>query len=253
MPEPRPDVHPAAAVGFQRAAAVYERSRPGFPEAAIRLLVRELDLREGRTLLELAAGTGKLTRLLAPTGARILAVEPVAAMRGHLDGIAGVAAVDAVAESIPLPDRSVDAAVGAQAFHWFDNGRVIQELDRLLSPGGAVGLVWNVRDESVQWVAGLTELMAPYRGDTPSHRSMRWRAAWDVTDRFEPLRLTTFAYAHPVTVEGVVDRVLSVSFMATLPSEERVAAADRVRALVPDDPGLRFPYRTEVWLTRRRA
>jgi SAM-dependent methyltransferase len=252
MPEPRDGVHRSAAVGFQRAAAAYERSRPGFPEAAIGVLQRELDLREGRTLLELAAGTGKLTRLLAPTGARILAVEPVAAMREHLDGIAGVTALDAVAESIPLPDRSVDAAVGAQAFHWFDNERVIRELDRLLPPGGAVGLVWNVRDESVEWVAGLTELMAPYRGDTPSHRSMRWRVAWDATDRFEPLRLTTFVYAHPVTVEGVVDRVLSVSFMAILPTDEQARVAERIRALVPDSTDLAFPYRTAVWLTRRR-
>lgn len=248
----RGGVHPAAAVGFGRAADAYERGRPGFPEAAVTQLISILGLGPGRVLLELGAGTGKLTRCLAPSGARIVAVEPVAAMRERLAGIDGVQAIDALAEAVPLADGSVDAAVGAQAFHWFDNRRVVPELARLLPPDGPVALVWNVRDESVGWVAALTSLLEPYRGDTPSHRSMRWRRAWDDTRAFEPLVLETFPHTHPAGVDGVVDRVLSISFVATLPEDERARVAERVRRLVPLDEGLEFPYRTEVWLTHRR-
>lgn len=248
----RAEVHPAAAVGFEVAAAAYERGRPDFAPAVVDRLIQSLGLGPGRTLLELGAGTGKLTRLLARSGARIMAVEPVAAMRARLSGIPGVEAIDAVAEDVPVNAGAVDAAVGAQAFHWFENERVVSELARMLPPGGPVGLVWNVRDESVPWVAALTQLLEPYRGDTPSHRSMRWREAWDATDRFEPLVLEAFAYRHPTTVDGVVDRVRSISFIATLPTVDQRAIAERVRVLVPDEVGLVFPYRTEIWLTRRR-
>jgi SAM-dependent methyltransferase len=153
-------------------------------------------------------------------------------------------ALDALAEELPVPDGSVDAVVAAQAFHWFDGPRAVAELVRVLPVGAPVALVWNVRDEDEPWVRGLTELIEPYRGDTPSHRSMRWREAFDASTAFTPLES-----------DGVVDRIVSISFVAALPVSERERVAEGVRALVPGDgPGERevvFPYRTDVWTTRR--
>jgi SAM-dependent methyltransferase len=250
-------VHPAAAVGFEQAADAYERGRPDFPVEAVGFVGERLRLAPGRVLLELGAGTGKLTRLLAPTGARIVAVEPVAAMRQALRGaVPAAAALDAVAEDLPLPNGSVDAAVAAQAFHWFDGSRAVTELARVLPAGGPLALVWNVRDEGEAWVRGLTELIEPYRGDTPSHRSMRWREAFDASAAFAPLERASFPYAHRTTADAVVDRIVSISFVAALAADERERVAEGVRRLVPGDgPGVRevvFPYRTDVWTTRRR-
>ena len=248
---PDPRVHPAAASGFARAAEDYERGRPGFPDDAVAFVIDELGLRPGLTLLELGAGTGKLTRLLAPTGVRIVAVEPVTAMRDTLSRIVpGAEIIDAVAEDLPFADGSLDAAVAAQAFHWFDGPRALAELGRVLPRGGRLALVWNVRDESVPWIRGLTDLIEPYRGQTPSHRSLRWKDAFDDTDPFTVPSRTSFPYVHRTTREGTVARVLSISFIAALPEEERRTVAEGVRALAPGD-GVDFAYRTDVWTTRR--
>jgi SAM-dependent methyltransferase len=243
-------VHPSV-LGFERAVADYERGRPGFPDRAVAFLVDRLSLGPGRTLLELGAGTGKLTRLLAPSGARILAVEPLATMRGALShNIPEVEILDAVAEDLPLVDGAVDAAVAAQAFHWFDGERALSELARVLRPRAPIALVWNVRDEAVPWIRELTELIEPHRGDAPSHRSLRWRAAFDASDAFPPPELTSFPYVHETTREGVVARVSSISFIATLAPDERERVAAAVQRLVPADQ-VAFAYRTDVWISRR--
>ncbi len=208
--------------------------------------------KDGRTLLEIGAGTGKLTRLLAPSGARILAVEPLPAMRAALiRAVPDAEVVDAVAEELPLEDRSIDAAVAAQAFHWFDGPRALRELGRVLRPEAPLALVWNVRDESVPWILRITELIEPYRGDTPSHRSGWWATAFETSDSFDRLALHAFPYVHRTTREGTVARVLSISFIAALPDAERRHVAEEVGRIVPDDD-VAFAYRTEIWTTRRR-
>ena len=177
--------------------------------------------------------------------------EEFAAMREALrHNLPDVEVLDAVAEDLPLADGAVDAAVAAQAFHWFDGERALSELARVLRPGAPIALVWNVRDESVPWIRGLTELIEPYRGDTPSHRSLRWRAAFDASDAFPPPELTSFPYVHDTTREGIVARVSSISFIATLAPDERERVAAAVRRLVPADQ-VAFAYRTDVWISRR--
>jgi SAM-dependent methyltransferase len=248
---PDPRVHPSAGAGFARAVADYERGRPDLPDDAVAFLVDELALTGGRTLLELGAGTGKLTRLLVPSGARIVAIEPLAAMREALArNVPGAEIVDAVAEELPLGDGSVDAAVAGHAFHWFDGPRAVAELARVLPSAERLALVWNVRDESVPWIRRITELIEPYRGDTPGHRSLRWQEAFDTSDVFGRLTMTPFPYVHETTREGCVARVLSISFVATLPHDERRRLADEVRRLAPGDD-VSFAYRTEVWTTER--
>src|SRR4051812_14642008 len=135
MTDPLVDIHDTAARGFTAGADAYERSRPDYPAAAVAEIVERLDLRPGRTIVDLGAGTGKLTRLLVPSGARIIAVEPLDAMRAKLAMTAPSAdAIAGTAEAIPLPDGSVDGVTCGQAFHWFDARRAFAELHRVVRP-----------------------------------------------------------------------------------------------------------------------
>jgi SAM-dependent methyltransferase len=182
--------------GIAGAAAAYERGRPGYPEDAVAKLVRVLGVVPGATVLDLAAGTGKLTRQLMATGATLVAVEPVAAMRAQLARLAAGEVLGGTAEAIPLRDGSLDAVTVGQAFHWFDAGRAVAELGRVLRPGGRLGLIWNARDESRPWVAEIGAILDRHAGDAPRHRDGRWRAAFDAADRSTPLRHQTFPHLH---------------------------------------------------------
>jgi SAM-dependent methyltransferase len=251
-------IHRVAAEGFGAAAEAYERGRPGYPGEAVTHLVRVLGIGPSRTVLDLAAGTGKLTALLVPTGATLVAVEPVDAMREQLQTrLPTVPALRGTAEAIPLGDHSVDAVVVAQAFHWFDEERALCEIHRVLRPGRSLGLVWNVRDQSVDWVGRLTDILEPHAGDAPRHRSGKWRSAFDRADLFGPLKERSFPHAQEVTLDGLVDRVLSTSFIAALDEPTRARVARQVVELARSHPELtgreRFtlPYRTDVLWCRR--
>jgi SAM-dependent methyltransferase len=248
-----PEVHPAAAVGFQRAAEAYRRGRPDYPPEAIGVIVEAAELGPGRRVLDLAAGTGALTRPLVASGALVVAVEPVEAMRSMLARTAPDAhPCAALAEALPFADGSIDAVTVAQAFHWFDAERARDEIHRVLSDRGVLALLWNVRDDRDQLQAALTSLMEPYRLATPSHRGERWRAAFDGDSGFEPLGGSTFRMRQWLDADGLVDRVCSVSFMAALDEDERAEVERRVRSLVDGRAAIELPYRTDVWITRRR-
>jgi SAM-dependent methyltransferase len=188
-----------------------------------------------------------------------VAVEPVAEMRAALvASLPSVRALEGTAEAIPLPPGAVDAVACGQAFHWFRGEEALAEIHRVLRPGGRLGLVWNVRDESVPWVAGLTALMEPYRGDAPRAGSGAWREAFERTRLFTPLEHAAFRHVHRLPPEAVLARVESVSFVAALPAGERAAVRGRVRALLASSPETRgrgeveLPYRTDVWWCARR-
>lgn len=243
-----------AAQGFGLAADAYERGRPGYPHEAVAFLVATLGIGPGRAVVDLAAGTGKLTRQLMPTGADVIAVEPVPAMRAALVASEPpIRALDGTAEAMPLPDRSADAIVAAQAFHWFDGDRAVAEIHRVLRAGRRLGIVFNVRDERPGWTAELPKIFEPYRGDTPTHRTGAWRDAFSRTDRFTPLQRRRFRHEQRMNVDTVVERVMSISFIAALPDDERARVGERVRALLADVPGISrdqeivLPYRTDVW------
>jgi SAM-dependent methyltransferase len=242
-------VHPAAATGFSRAADAYERGRPGYPAAAIAWLEERLGLGRGQTVVDLAAGTGKLTRELTATEATVIAVEPVAEMRALIPE--GVEAVAGTAEDIPLPDGSADAVTVAQAFHWFDGEAALVEIHRVLRPGGALALIWNRRDLEHPVHARLQELMEPYRGDAPAHSSDAWRQAFQRTVLFAPLERAEFPTEQSVDADSLADRVGSVSFVASIDEPEREALLRDVRALAADGT-VRLPYLTEVFLADRR-
>jgi SAM-dependent methyltransferase len=246
-------------VGFQAAAQEYERGRPDYPQPAVTALAEHLRIEAGRVVLDLAAGTGKLTRQLVPFGARLVAVEPVEAMRATLaTNLPHVLALAGRAEAIPLAGGAVDAAVVAQAFHWFDPEAALAELRRVLRPDGRLGVIYNVRDETFPLMAEFTRIFQPHRGDTPSHETTAWRRAFEQTTLFTPLEKMTVPHRHRLSRQGVVDRVLSISFIAELPEEERVAVTDEVLAALDRDPDTRgkqevsLPYRTDVYWCERR-
>jgi SAM-dependent methyltransferase len=250
-------VHPAASRGFGAAVDAYERGRPGYPDASIAFVTERLGLRPGRSVLELGAGTGRFTTLLVRSGVELIATEPVAAMRERLAELAGVSVLGAVAESLPIRGASIDAMVAAQAFHWFEPARAFGEVARVLRSGGVVALVWNVRDERVDWVRALTDVIEPYRGDTPAHRSFAWVPAAEASGAFGPIETVEFPYAHRTTPEGVVDRIASISFIASLSERDREQVLDGVRRVAADvspvgpEGAIAFPYRTEVHVLAR--
>src|SRR5215211_6573932 len=243
-------VHEVAEEGFGREAEAYERVRPSYPADAVAWLADNLRLRPGRVVLDLAAGTGKFTRLLVSFGATVLAAEPVEGMRRGL--------VAAVAEALPIAPRSLHAITVAQAFHWFDADQAFDEFARVLRPRGRVGLIWNARDRSCEWVNEVWSIMdrverrAPWRdherGDDSAPRP---RAG------FGPLHAETFRHEQSITPEGVVERVASVSHVAVLPPAERQRVLDEVRGVLThhrDARGrsaLRLPYRVDAYWCER--
>ena len=252
-------IHEAASGGFGAAADEYERRRPDYPGEAVDRLVQELEIGRAYTVLDVGAGTGKLTRQLARLGPRLVALEPVEAMRRRFAAaVPGVPVVAAVAEAIPARDATFDAVVCAQAFHWFDGERALPEIHRVLKPRGRLGLLWNVRDPSVDWVARLGEIIEPYQAGVPQEISGEWRRAFSTTDWFGTLHQLRFTHSQPLDAEGLVERYASASYIAVLPEDERGEVLGRIRHLAqahPDlagRPSFELPYITDLfWCARR--
>lgn len=216
-------------------------------------IVSALSLAPGRTVVDLAAGTGKLTRCLLRSGARVIAVEPLPEMRAVLvEAVPGIEVLVGTAEALPLADAAVDAVAVGQAFHWFDPEPAVAEIARVLRPGGALALVWNVRDLSDPLQQALQELVAPYRQRAPSEHEQPWKAAFAGSASFGPVELSSFPWEQPSTAAGLVDRFASVSFIAALQERERAALLERVRGLAAGlaEP-FAFRYRTDVYVYAR--
>ena len=247
-----------AARGFQLGAADYERGRPGYPKAAIAHLADELDLGPERVIVDLAAGTGKLTRALLGLGAELVAVEPVAGMREQLQrAVPGVEVRDGTAERLPLDDASVDAVLVAQAFHWFDVPAAAAEIHRVLVPGGGLGVVRNEWDTSVEWIVAMQELIAQHASRIERDRSDDLREALAASGLFSPCEEAMFPNPVRVSAEMLRARVASLSFVALLDDAARERLLDAVsdvvaaRGLVGADGLLDTPYRTHVTWCRR--
>jgi SAM-dependent methyltransferase len=240
-------IHPTASAGFSRAAAAYERGRPEYPQAAVDWIARELDLRPGVTVVDLAAGTGKLTRALLPTGATVVAVEPVAEMRALIEG---AETVDGRADAMPFPEEWADAGTVAQAFHWFANEDSVREIARVLKPGGALALIWNsrVHDHPIQ--AAIDELTRELATEVSTLYDDAWRGALETSGLFGPLEEAGFEHAQELDEQGVVDRVLSTSYVATAPAAQQREIEAKLRELVGGE-SVRLPYLTMAFVTRK--
>ncbi|WP_037914469.1 class I SAM-dependent methyltransferase [Actinacidiphila yeochonensis] len=260
-------VHHAAGVGYRRDAGGYERSRPSYPLAALAALADALPLEAGRTVVDLGAGTGMFTRLLALTGAEVLAVEPVTAMRERLaELLPQVAAVAGTAEDTGLPGECADAVVAAQSWHWFDQEAALAEVERLLRPGGALVLVWNTYDTSVPWVrdfqdiyfrlaprdlpspplaggpAGPPGAAGPVRAadgtaagtDGPEEAGGpdTWRRAFAGRPGWGAIQELHVANPHSTTVGDVVERMMSSSHIAVLDPDDQARVRAEVEAVL---------------------
>jgi len=245
-------IHEQAARGFARAGTgEYEAGRPGYPAEAVRWLADALGLRPGRRVLDLAAGTGKLTRLLVPTGADVVAVEPVREMRAGLPD--AVEALDGTAQAIPLGDGTVDAVTIAQALHWFAGDDAFAEIHRVLRPAGRLGLIWNAMDETVPWVGAVAGVVHARAGDAPRYATSPWRERLEATGRFGPLHEATFRQAPEMDRERLAARVTSISYISALGDAERAEVLAEVMRIVADLPE-RFPlpYRIDAFWAQAR-
>jgi ubiquinone/menaquinone biosynthesis C-methylase UbiE len=204
-------------------------------------------------VVDLAAGTGKLTRRLAPSGARVVAVEPLEEMRAVLEqNVPAAEFVDGTAEALPLEAASADAVTVGQAFHWFDAERAAAEIARVLRPGGALALVWNIRDLADPLQARINELLRPVRRSTPSEHEQPWRAVLASSPSFGDAEQRSFLWVQRHTTGELLDRIASVSFVARLDPASREELLERVREEVAPLPQpFDFRYRTDVYVFPR--
>jgi ubiquinone/menaquinone biosynthesis C-methylase UbiE len=240
--QPTPEDMKRWSGSFGAVAQTYDRGRPSYPAEAVSWLVGG----EAKVVLELGAGTGKLTRELVAQGHAVYATEPDAAMLALLEKqVPGCSAKVAGAEEIPANDRSVDVVVAGQAFHWFDHEVALREIARVLKPGGHLALAWNFFDQRIPWVRRLVEAMGEQGMTSSSHGILAG------SDLFGPVEDKTFAHWQDVNRETLVDIVASRSYVASLDEAAREARLDKVRALYDDygrgHDGMQLAYRTECF------
>ncbi|MFF0434031.1 class I SAM-dependent methyltransferase [Streptomyces sp. NPDC004327] len=248
------------ASSFGAAAAAYAEHRPDYTQAAVRWA---LGSAPGPRVLDLCAGTGKLTAVLVAMGAEVVSVEPDPAMPAELrSAVPGVRAFQGSAESIPLPDGSVDAVVAGNAMHWFDMAVAGPEIARVLAPGGVLAGPWNVLDDEVDWVEGLAEISgnaAIGPRDTPA----AWRAETarmhlpkTGAPRFGSPEQAGFAHGQLRTADSLVATLATRAGMIVMPEAEREHALGRIRSYLASRPEtaegeFTLPMRTSVLRVRR--
>jgi SAM-dependent methyltransferase len=226
-------LHPLAE-RFASVAEVYERGRPEYPPAAVGALAAELALAPQATVLDLGAGTGKLSRALIATGFDVIAVEPLASLREVLATSIGPDRVrEGVAESIPLPDASVDAVTAADAFHWFDRARALEEIRRVLRPSGGLAVLTMLPDWSgASWAHELGQLVADARPEHPYFDGPAWQDAVRAAGGWSVPREVRITTTQPADPERIVDHMASMSWIAAMPESERALLLERMRALI---------------------
>jgi SAM-dependent methyltransferase len=220
---------------FGAHAAAYERARPAWPEAAAQWLVPG----GAELVVELGAGTGKLTRAVSALGTRVVAVEPDPRMLAVLNGL-GLEGVDGSAEAIPFDDGVADGVVAGSSLHWFELERALPEIHRVLRPGGRFGFGWNHRDDRHLAIArmGRTVYEAQARRPGPRWRSRDWAAELTESGLFRDVEHALFEHVHELPREALADHLLSYSGVAALPEDERRRIFGEVAQLIDADPSL---------------
>jgi len=242
MSEPKGRQSPPPQRSYGPVADAYDRARPSYPEEAVSWMTGA-----GRSVvLELGAGTGKLTEVLHGTGHDVLATDPLPEMLARLRNRVPVRHVVAAAEHIPLPSRSVDLVVCGQSFHWFDHDLALPEIARVLRPGGILALVWNTYDESIPWVRRLKQLISPEAGT-------RDEAAIPLmeTPHFGFVDTRQFRFWQTHTAASLADLTRSVAHVATMSESARASVLAKVDALYAEygrgHDGMLVPYVTRCY------
>jgi SAM-dependent methyltransferase len=239
-------LHPRANE-FAKAASVYEGARPDFPVAAIDWLCAQLQITSETRVLDLAAGTGRMTQPLYARTRSIVAVDPVPQMREVLHAaLPEVEVLDGTAEAIPLPDASVGAVVVAQAFHWFDPKPAVAEIARVLEPGGRLGLVWHSPDRSDPLQQSFRTIVEQGRNEAPIHL---WDGGARYIDAGGPLRFMareTIPDVHVYDADRLVALALSISHFAALSPDEQIVGEREIRALVGASGSVQLRFAVEL-------
>ena len=231
---------PALGSSFGTAAAAYARHRPDYAQDAVRWALAPAP---GRRVLDLGAGTGKLTATLVAVGADVVAVEPDPAMRAELRvALPGVDALPGSAESIPLPNGSVDAVLAGHAMHWFDMAVAGPEIARVLRPGGVLAGLWNVVDDRVAWVRGLAEVGGSAALGARDLVSS-WRAATgglhlsgDGDERFGSAEQAEFSHEQRHTAVSLTAKIATHAGLLVMPADERERTIGRIRDFLTSTP-----------------
>ena len=230
-------------LSFGSQAAAYERGRPSYPPEAVDWLLAPTDTWVARDVLDLGAGTGKLTTRLVERGLTVIAVDPIAEMLEMLrTALPDTPALLGSAEQIPLPDNAVDAVLVAQAWHWFDQERAVAEIARVLRPGGRLGVLWNTREERSGWVKDFGRIVGLEHD--------RDNATVDLPEPFTDIATHQVEWTNYITPQALIDYVASRSYCITSPAEVRTRTLDEVRELLVSHPslanatGLAMPYIT---------
>ena len=235
------ELRQARATSFGPVAEAYERSRPLYPEEAVRWLASDTPA----DVLDLGAGTGKLTRQLVTLGHRVVAVDPLPEMLEQLRAaVPGVEALQGTGEAIPLAAESVDVVTIAQAFHWLDPVAALPEIARVLRPGGVLGLIWNVRHESTPWAARLSEIIG---SELISESTVADRVG--ASGLYGAVETREFRNEQRLDRDGLLDLVLSRSYCVLQPLEEReqvLAEVGRLYDAEAGAEGLILPYLTDA-------
>ncbi|HEY2794836.1 MAG TPA: class I SAM-dependent methyltransferase [Micromonosporaceae bacterium] len=234
-------------LSFGPVAAHYDSVRPTYPAEAVRWA---LGPGVGGTVVELGAGTGLLTRVIAGLdGTTVIPVEPDPLMRAQLDaGTPGITARDGSAESIPVGDGAADAVIAGQAYHWFDRDTAHPEIARVIRPGGVFAPIWNIRDESVPWIAEYTRII----GDTRGHLHDGWLVDADFGPWFGPVQREIFRHAVPIDRPGLVRLLQSRSYYLTATPQRQKQLVDEIGALAVTLPStFDLPYLTVCYQSVR--
>jgi ubiquinone/menaquinone biosynthesis C-methylase UbiE len=252
-------VDPRAASGFASVADAYERGRPSYPAEAIDRVLADLGLTDASRVLDLAAGTGQLSRLLRTRVGTTIAVEPAQAMRTKLAAtLRDVIVLDGTAEAIPLRDHEVHAVVVGEAFHWFRTAQATGEIARVLTDRGGIALLWNSPTWTVEdtpWLDDFRRIVAQHKraaGGYPAGDGT-WQREFERAGRFEELEHVQVSHAQTLDPIDFVAQVASWSWIANLDAGHRQVILDDVHAVVRGHDEIVIPYRTDLHLARRRG
>ncbi len=240
--------------GFESGSDLYERSRPGYPPDAIAHLVARSGIAPGSRVLDLAAGTGKLTRQLAELGAVCVALEPSSSMREvFLGAVPGVPMMAGTAEAVPVATGTLDSVVAAQSFHWFDPVPALAEIARVLRAGGWLSLIWNERDERDPMVAELVRI-SKWDRCQPYPVGKDFGADIDRSGLFGPVERTIFPFTQLLDRATFVEQIATRSYVQVLPEPERAALLTEVAefASTLDEP-ISLPYLTDLFCAPVRS
>jgi ubiquinone/menaquinone biosynthesis C-methylase UbiE len=251
-------MNPRVVRGFSAGAKAYERARPDYPEAAVKFVARTFDLGPGKIVVDVAAGTGKWTRRLLDTGATVVAVEPLPAMRQVFEeAVPTVPVFAGTAEATGLPDASADLVTVAQAFHWFDVPSALNEFKRILRPGGGLAIIWNVRKEGTGWRLRARHLLDEYRPKTYGHYSGKgWKKAFTPDSGFSRLHVWRYANHQTLDRSAIEDRYRSLSYVSALPPKRLEELMRRLGRILDDELArnhsneFTIPYRGSVYWSK---